>query len=105
MSLPHRLSSVRRLFALAWGFERNRDISSVDRDYGSARSPGVSACLAARTPSTGGGGPGLSRFQDRTAQVKCRCPGALIANTMSVIAMLRQLARLPSSWRLGLLPV
>jgi hypothetical protein len=40
-----------------------------------------------------GGGTGLSRFQDRTAQVKCRCPGALIANTMSAIAMSQQKAR------------
>jgi hypothetical protein len=45
------------------------------------RLPGVAACLAVRTPSAGGGGTGVGRFQHRTAQVKCRCPGALIATT------------------------
>jgi len=37
------------------------------------------------------GGTGLSRFQHRTAQVKCRCPRALIATKMSAIAIFRQL--------------
>jgi len=36
-------------------FEWYGDVSSVDRKYGSARSPGVSACLTACTPSAGGG--------------------------------------------------
>jgi hypothetical protein len=43
-------------------------------------------CLAARTPSAGGGRTGLSRFQHRIPQVKCRCPIALIATMMSAKA-------------------
>jgi hypothetical protein len=43
-------------------------------------------CLAASTPSAGGGGTGLSRFEHRTAQIECRYPEALIATTMSKMA-------------------
>src|SRR6266571_5135009 len=46
-------------------------------------------------PSAGVGGTGLSRFQNRTAQVKCRYPGALIATTMSAIEVLQELRYRP----------
>src|SRR4249919_933264 len=49
----------------------------IDHDSWLSPDTWSTACLAARTPSAGGG-TGLSRFKHRTCASQCRCWGALI---------------------------
>src|SRR5271167_2014388 len=46
---------MRCLFAGAWGFECNGDVSPIDRDSWLSPVTWSTACPAARTPSAGGG--------------------------------------------------